>query len=45
MILKTIIQLIRGELKRVQYVQYSNGKMVIRILDNAGVPESIEYIP
>lgn len=45
MILKTIIQLIKGELKRVQYVQYSNGIMVKRILDNAGVPETIEYIP
>lgn len=44
MILKTIIELIKGELRRVQYVQYSNGRMVKRTLDNAGVPETIEFI-
>lgn len=44
MILKTIIELIKGELRRVQYVQYSNGKMIKRVLDDTGIPQTIEHI-
>lgn len=38
MIFKTMIQLIQGNLHLVQYVKYSNGKVVRRVLDKDGLP-------
>lgn len=41
MIFKTMIELFQGRLAKVQYVQYTNGKIVKRILDIDGIPEVI----
>jgi hypothetical protein len=41
MIFKTMIELFQGKLTKVQYVKYSNGKTVKRILDKNGIPEFI----
>lgn len=38
MIFKTMIQLVQGNLHLVQYVKYSNGKVVKRVLDKNGLP-------
>ena len=37
-------QVINGVYKLVQYVTYSNGTQVKRILGKDGIPESVEYI-
>jgi hypothetical protein len=44
MILKTMIELFQGKLTKVQYLKYSNGKQVKRILDKNNVPELIVEI-
>ena len=41
MIFKTMIELFQGRFALVQYVKYSNGKMVKRILDKDNIPELI----
>jgi hypothetical protein len=41
MIIKTMIELFRGQLTKVQYVKYSNGKTVKRILGKDNIPEMI----
>ena len=41
MIFKTMIELFQGKLTKVQYVKYSNGKTVKRIIDKNGIPEFI----
>lgn len=41
MIVKTMIELFQGNLTKVQYVKYSNGKTVKRILGKDNVPEFI----
>lgn len=41
MIFKTMIELFQGKLTKVQYVKYSNGTTVKRILDKDGIPEFI----
>jgi hypothetical protein len=41
MIFKTMIELFQGKLAKVQYVKYSNGKQVKRVLDNNNIPEAI----
>lgn len=41
MIFKTMIELFRGQLTKVQYVKYSNGKVVKRILGKDNIPEII----
>lgn len=41
MIIKTMIEMFQGKLTKVQYVKYSNGKSVKRILDNNNVPQQI----
>ena len=41
MIFKTMIELFQGRLAKVQYVKYSNGRTVKRILDKDGIPEAI----
>jgi len=41
MIFKTMIQMFQGKLHLVQYVKYSNGKTVKRVLDNKGLPVAI----
>lgn len=41
MIFKTMIELFQGKLHLVQYVKYSNGKSVKRILGKDNVPEFI----
>jgi hypothetical protein len=38
MIIKTMIQVLQGNLHLVQYVKYSNGKVVRRVLDKDGLP-------
>lgn len=37
-------QVINGVYKMVQFVTYSNGKKVKRVLDANGIPESVEEI-
>jgi len=37
-------EVINGVLKMVQYVTYSNGSRVKRVLDKNGIPESVEQI-
>lgn len=37
-------EFINGVYKMVQYVTYSNGKKVKRVLDVNGIPESVEVI-
>jgi hypothetical protein len=44
MIFKTLIELYQGKLSLVQYVKYSNGKTVKRVLDKQGVPIAIEQL-
>ena len=41
MIFKTLIEMYQGKLSLVQYVKYSNGKTVKRVLDNKGLPVAI----
>lgn len=41
MIFKTMIELFCGKLTTVQYVKYSNGKIIKRILGKGGIPEII----
>ena len=41
MIFKTMIEMFQGKLTKVQYVKYSNGKTVKRILDKNNVPQQI----
>lgn len=41
MIFKTMIEMFQGKLTKVQYVRYSNGKVVKRVLDKQGIPEII----
>jgi hypothetical protein len=41
MIIKTMIELFQGRLAKVQYVKYSNGKKVKRVLGKDDVPELI----
>ena len=41
MIIKTMIELFSGKLTTVQYVKYSNGKTVKRILGKDNIPEMI----
>lgn len=41
MIIKTMIEMYLGKLTKVQYVKYSNGKSIKRILDNNNVPQQI----
>jgi hypothetical protein len=44
MIFKTLIELYQGNLSLVQYVQYSNGKTVKRVLDKQGIPIAVEQL-
>ena len=37
-------EVINGVYKMVQFVTYSNGKQVKRVLDANGIPESVEVI-
>ena len=37
-------EVVNGVLKMVQYVTYSNGPRVKRVLDKNGIPESVEQI-
>jgi hypothetical protein len=41
MIIKTMIELIQDNWTLVQYVKYSNGKLVKRILDRERIPVDI----
>jgi hypothetical protein len=41
MIFKTMIELYQGKLSLVQYVKYSNGKTVKRVLDSNNIPQAI----
>lgn len=41
MIFKTMIEVYQGTLSLVQYVRYSNGKTVKRVLDKNGVPQIV----
>jgi hypothetical protein len=41
MIFKTLIELYQGNLSLVQYVKYSNGKTVKRVLDKNGLPQMV----
>jgi hypothetical protein len=41
MIIKTMIEMYQGSLHLVQYVTYSNGKLVKRVLDKQGLPATI----
>lgn len=41
MIFKTMIEMYQGKLTKVQYVKYSNGKTVKRILGKDDIPEFI----
>jgi hypothetical protein len=41
MIFKTLIEMYQGKLSLVQYVKYSNGKTVKRVLDSNGLPVAI----
>lgn len=41
MIIKTLIEMYQGNLSLVQYVQYSSGQKIKRILDKNGVPQTI----
>jgi len=44
MIFKTMIELYQGKLSLVQYVKYSNGKTVKRVLDKQGIPIAVEQL-
>ena len=37
-------EVVNGVLNMVQYVTYSNGSRVKRVLDKNGIPESVEQI-
>ena len=41
MIFKTMIEVYQGTLSLVQYVKYSNGKTIKRVLDKNGVPQIV----
>jgi hypothetical protein len=41
MIVKTMIELFQGDWSTVQYLKYSNGKQVKRILDREGIPVEV----
>lgn len=41
MIFKTMIEMFQGKLAKVQYLRYSNGKVIKRILDKNNIPEAI----
>ena len=41
MIIKTLIEAFQGQLTLVQYVKYSNGKTVKRVLDKNGLPQIV----
>lgn len=41
MIFKTMIEVYQGTLSLVQYVRYSNGKTVKRVLDKDGIPQIV----
>lgn len=41
MIFKTMIEVYQGTLSLVQYVKYSNGKTVKRVLDKNGIPQIV----
>ena len=41
MIIKTMIEMYQGKLSLVQYLKYSNGKTVKRVLDKQGIPVAI----
>jgi len=41
MIFKTMIEVYQGTLSLVQYVKYTNGKTVKRVLDKNGVPQIV----
>jgi hypothetical protein len=41
MIFKTLIELYQGKLSLVQYVKYSNGKTIKRVLDKNGLPQMV----
>ena len=41
MIFKTMIQMFQGNLHLVQYVKYSNGIIVRRVLDKQGLPIAV----
>jgi hypothetical protein len=41
MIFKTMIEMFQGSLHLVQYVKYSNGKTVRRVLDKQGLPITV----
>jgi hypothetical protein len=44
MIIRTMIEMYKGNLSLVQYVKYSNGKTVKRVLDKQGLPIAIEQL-
>jgi hypothetical protein len=44
MIIRTMIEMYKGNLSLVQYVKYSNGKTVKRVLDRKGLPIAIEQL-
>jgi hypothetical protein len=44
MIFKTMIEMYQGKLSLVQYVKYSNGKTIKRVLDKKGLPIAIEQL-
>ena len=41
MIFKTMIEVYQGTLSLVQYVKYTNGKTVKRVLDKNGIPQIV----
>ena len=41
MIFKTMIEVFQGSLHLVQYLKYSNGKTVKRVLDSNGLPQIV----
>ena len=44
MIFKTLIEMYQGNLSLVQYVKYSNGKTIKRVLDKQGIPIAVEQL-
>jgi hypothetical protein len=44
MIFKTMIEVFQGNLHLVQYVKYSNGKTIKRVLDKQGIPIAVEQL-
>lgn len=41
MIIKTMIEMYNGNLSLIQYLKYSNGKTIKRVLDKQGLPVAI----